>query len=286
MNRRQNIIGLYVAWLVAAGMLVYAAIEKHPYSYYTMLRWVWCPVFAYSAFTAHENNRLPQVWVFGGFALLYNPIFRVHLDRSTWTGVNWVTVGTIILAATVFRKDKKSVTASANLAEEMTPKDAERIVQEYAAVLAAEGATNEIASSASRLPHSRERIIQAMKLWLANDIKSRSLTQEFRNEIGTAASRLPFFIEDTEARRLNTIYRSNMPAQRAGLTTEEAIRRANADREVFRWGTNATAAGTLLRGELSNFISVIEQLDPANSFYWQRVYTLAGLEFPATNPFS
>jgi hypothetical protein len=124
-----------------------------------------------------------------------------------------------------------------------------------------------------------------MKLWLANEIKNRSLTEEFRNEIGTAASRLPFFIGDAEARRLNTIYRSNAPARRDGLTTEETIRRANADREVFRWGTNATAAGALLRGELSNFILVIEQFDPADSFYWQRVYTLAGLEFPATNPF-
>jgi Family of unknown function (DUF6804) len=88
MSRKQNIIGLYVAWLVAAGMLVYAAIENHPYSYYTLLRWICCPVFAYSAFAAHEQNRLPWAWIFGVLALLYNPLFRVHLDRSTWTGVN------------------------------------------------------------------------------------------------------------------------------------------------------------------------------------------------------
>jgi hypothetical protein len=261
---------------VAAGLLVFAAVQRHPYSFYTLLRWICCPVFAYSAFAAHAKNRLLWTWIFGVLSLLYNPIFRVHLDRSTWTGVNWFTVGAIIIAATVFWKDKKSATTtSTNLAEAMTLEDAERIVQEYGSVLAAGGATDEIASYASRLPDSRERIIQAMKLWLAHEIKSRSLTEEFRNEIGTAASRLPFFIEDTEARRLNTLYRSNAPAQRAGLTTEETIRRANADREVFRWGTNATATGVLLRGELSNFTSVIEQFDPADSFCWQGVYTLA-----------
>jgi hypothetical protein len=32
----------------------------------------------------------------------------VHLDRSTWIGVNWFTVGAIIVAATVFWRNKKS----------------------------------------------------------------------------------------------------------------------------------------------------------------------------------
>jgi hypothetical protein len=56
-----GLVGLYIAWLVAAGMLVYAAMEKHPYSYYTLLRWICCPVFAYSAFAAHEKSRV--LWV-------------------------------------------------------------------------------------------------------------------------------------------------------------------------------------------------------------------------------
>jgi hypothetical protein len=98
----KRIVGLYVAWLVAAGLLVYAAVERHPYSFYTLLRWICCPVFAYSAFAAHERNRVVWVWVFGMLAALYNPIFRVHLDRSTWIGVNWFTVGAIVVAIVVF----------------------------------------------------------------------------------------------------------------------------------------------------------------------------------------
>jgi len=35
-------------------------------------------------------------------AALYNPIFRVHLDRTTWIGVNWFTAGVIAVAAVVF----------------------------------------------------------------------------------------------------------------------------------------------------------------------------------------
>jgi hypothetical protein len=71
-----GLVGLYVAWLVAAGMLVSAAVGRHPYSFYTLLRWICCPVFAYSAFAAHERNRMPWIWIFGTLALLYNPLFR------------------------------------------------------------------------------------------------------------------------------------------------------------------------------------------------------------------
>jgi hypothetical protein len=102
----KRVAGLYVAWLVAAGLLVSAAVERHPYSFYTLLRWICCPVFAYSALAAHEKNRVLWVWVFGVLAGLYNPIFRAHLDQSTWIGVNWFTVGVIAAGGIVFWLDK------------------------------------------------------------------------------------------------------------------------------------------------------------------------------------
>src|SRR5262249_6388548 len=165
---------LLIAWLIAAALLFDAAVERHPYSFYTLLRWICCPIFAYSASAAHKRNRMPWVWVFGTLALLYNPLFRVHLDRNTWTIVNWVTIGAIILAAMVFWKNKKSA-PSANLAEAITLHDAEKIVHDFASVLSIETPSGEIASYASRLPHSPERIVQAMKLWLAHEIENRSL---------------------------------------------------------------------------------------------------------------
>ena len=102
-------VTLYIAWLIAAVMLVSAAAERHPYTFYMLLRWICCPVFAYSAVTAHQRNRVPWIWIFGVLAALYNPIFRAHLDRNTWTGVNWFTVGAIAVAVVVFwRNSKKS----------------------------------------------------------------------------------------------------------------------------------------------------------------------------------
>lgn len=114
-------VGLYVAWLVAAGLLVFAADERHPYSFYTLLRWICCPVFAYSAFAAHGKNRVPWVWVFGVLAALYNPIFRVELDRSTWIIVNWLTVGAILIAIGFFWASEIKIVQQA------APKDGEAL---------------------------------------------------------------------------------------------------------------------------------------------------------------
>jgi Family of unknown function (DUF6804) len=100
-----GIIGLYIIWLIAAVMLVSAAVGRHPYSFYTLLRWICCPVFAYSAFTMYEKARIPWTWIFGTLAALYNPIFRVHLDRSTWIGINWLTVGVIAVAAVFWARN-------------------------------------------------------------------------------------------------------------------------------------------------------------------------------------
>lgn len=100
-------IGLIIAWLIVAGLLVSAAVERHRYSFYTLLRWICCPVFAYSAVAAYEKKRVLWVWVFGMLAALYNPIFRVHLDRSTWIGVNWFTVGIMAAACIAFWLEKK-----------------------------------------------------------------------------------------------------------------------------------------------------------------------------------
>jgi uncharacterized protein DUF6804 len=134
----KRVAGLYVTWLVAAGLLVSAAVERHPYSFYTLLRWICCPVFAYSAFAAHEKNRLPWAWIFGALALVYNPIFRVHLDRSTWIGVNWLTVAVLVVAAIIFwRPSSKSAQPLVRrmARSTMTMQEAERILDIVSAAL-------------------------------------------------------------------------------------------------------------------------------------------------------
>jgi hypothetical protein len=116
-----------------------------------------------------------------------------------------------------------------------------------------------------------------MKLWLAHDIQNYSLTQEFQNEDKTAASRLPFFIEDKEAQRLNTIANQCKPENRANLDNQELSRRLIARSEVNVWVTKAMATGFSLRMELSDFVTKAEKLDPTDTQYWNRVNAVIGL---------
>jgi hypothetical protein len=107
-SRFSKNFGLYALWVAGAAMLVFAAVERHPYSFYVLLRWICCAIFAYSAVAAHEKNRIAWVWIFGVLAGLYNPIFRVRLDRETWIGVNWATVAVLGIALVAFwRADKR-----------------------------------------------------------------------------------------------------------------------------------------------------------------------------------
>jgi threonine/homoserine/homoserine lactone efflux protein len=56
MKAKSTILLLYIVWLIAAVMLVFAAAEKQPDNFYTVLRWVCCAVFVYSAVISFQNE--------------------------------------------------------------------------------------------------------------------------------------------------------------------------------------------------------------------------------------
>jgi uncharacterized protein DUF6804 len=107
MKAKSAIILLYVAWLIAAVMLVFAAAEKQPNNFYTILRWVCCAVFVYSAVISVQVKRMLWLAIFAVLAIVFNPIFVLPLDRSTWIVADWVSIGAVIIAAFVFRKPSK-----------------------------------------------------------------------------------------------------------------------------------------------------------------------------------
>jgi ketosteroid isomerase-like protein len=104
MKARSTILLLYIAWLIAAVVLVFAAAEKQPDSFYTLLRWICCVVFVYSAVTSFQMRRLLWVCIFVVLAALFNPIFPAPLDRSLWIVADWFSIGAMIIAAFIFRK--------------------------------------------------------------------------------------------------------------------------------------------------------------------------------------
>lgn len=94
-----------VARIVAAGLLIWA-LDRHPYGYFTLLRWVTCAVAAFTAVQIHTIDEKQKIWlwVFGIIAILFNPIIPVHLSRDIWGPIDLVTAGIMLASILKFRK--------------------------------------------------------------------------------------------------------------------------------------------------------------------------------------
>jgi hypothetical protein len=91
-----------VLQVIAIAMLLWALLPINPYSYsyYILLRFVVSAVCAYLAFQASRLRMVGWTWILGLTAVLYNPFFRIHLDRGVWSVINIATIG--LLAWTIW----------------------------------------------------------------------------------------------------------------------------------------------------------------------------------------
>ncbi len=80
-------ISIIIAKLIAAVLLL-AALGRHAYDYYTLLRWIACGVAAFTAFQAVQIKKFGWLFVFIIVAIVLNPIVPLHLKRGTWAIVD------------------------------------------------------------------------------------------------------------------------------------------------------------------------------------------------------
>lgn len=99
------------AWMwqiIISGLLLVAIIDSLvgfdlEYSYFVMLRFAVCAVFAFWAFSAHAKGKVRWRNAFVLIALLYNPFLPVKLgDRDLWVLVNLITLGFVVANGLVF----------------------------------------------------------------------------------------------------------------------------------------------------------------------------------------
>jgi hypothetical protein len=91
-------ISIPVVLGVIVSLLLFWALAKHSYGYYTFLRWATCGVASYFAYLTYEVK--PKWWffIFIFIALLFNPIIPVYLDEDIW-GVIDIIAGIYFIAA-------------------------------------------------------------------------------------------------------------------------------------------------------------------------------------------
>lgn len=91
--------GFFVIRLIAASLLFFAILPL-PGGYYQFLRLIVCGVCCYGVLVSRES--VSPVWLicFGLVALLFNPIFPIHLEREIWRFID-VGSGMIILVSVI-----------------------------------------------------------------------------------------------------------------------------------------------------------------------------------------
>ena len=65
-------------------VLLLIALVPFPYAYYQLLRIVVTVAAAIYAYMFYEQNQTPKTIAFGFIVLIWNPIFPIYMDRSTW----------------------------------------------------------------------------------------------------------------------------------------------------------------------------------------------------------
>ena len=87
-------------WLcIISGLLLLLAIPSGwPYDFYILLRWV---IFISSIIVAwgfHKSKFTAWAFVFGSVAFLFNPIIPIHLSKSIWVLIDFISVTLFFLA--------------------------------------------------------------------------------------------------------------------------------------------------------------------------------------------
>lgn len=73
-------------------MLLWALNPDNPYGYYRLLRVVCCVIFSFLTYKAVILKKGNWGWVMASLALVYNPLFPLHMTRNIWSIVNIITI--------------------------------------------------------------------------------------------------------------------------------------------------------------------------------------------------
>jgi hypothetical protein len=92
-------------FIVAIVALLLAIPRVWPYGYYQFLRFLVCGVAIYGALHTYHNRRIAWCGLLAGMALLFNPLIPIHLSKSTWSIVDFMTA--TLLAIFVFIAQRK-----------------------------------------------------------------------------------------------------------------------------------------------------------------------------------
>ena len=81
---------MIIALKMISAIVLLIALGGHPYGYYVALRWIVCAVSIVSVIDAGRKGKLGWAGTFAALAILFNPIFSIHLTRSMWVPIDLI----------------------------------------------------------------------------------------------------------------------------------------------------------------------------------------------------
>jgi hypothetical protein len=91
---------------ILASTLLIIAVSDQPRDYYTILKWIVCPICFYNAVLAYRLQKKEWIWILALIALFFNPLRPVHLEQETWQVID-VLVSIILLVSIGFIHERK-----------------------------------------------------------------------------------------------------------------------------------------------------------------------------------
>ena len=89
---------------VLASLLVAATTLPLPYAYYTVLRWVVCAGALAFAIAGDKCRQGWAVFVFYAIAILFNPLWPIHMHRGEWRVADLLAAGAFLVGGIVFTR--------------------------------------------------------------------------------------------------------------------------------------------------------------------------------------
>lgn len=96
-------------WLcLASGILLLLAIPTGwPYDFYILLRWFIFFSSVYVAYGFYKSKLEAWTLIFGAIAFFFNPIFPVHLNKSSWIPIDFAATIIFFIAAYSIKKGRR-----------------------------------------------------------------------------------------------------------------------------------------------------------------------------------
>ena len=98
-------MGNSIMKILLAALLLLCLISM-PYGYYQIVRFAALVGFAYLAYSAKEQNRNNEMFLYIVLALLFQPFFKIALGRTIWNVVDIVVAIGLVLSMAFQSKTK------------------------------------------------------------------------------------------------------------------------------------------------------------------------------------